>query len=112
MSKKDNKIVKNLTLDKDTIDRLSYYSKQIRGDTNISYAVRHLAAKYILTPDNKENKLELVFPDPSELIKNQDTDAHRWADAFIGVIYNGVDIDRELLITWFSNAIMIGKENG
>jgi hypothetical protein len=45
--------------------------------------------------------------DPLDLIKNQDTDAYKWATAFVQTIEeHKIVIDQGLMIGWFANAIM------
>lgn len=55
------------------------------------------------------------FEDPSELIKDQSTDAYRWARSFISMIEQGhftrEEIDEDLMITWFANAIETTKDS-
>jgi hypothetical protein len=40
-----------------------------------------------------------------------ETDATKWADEFMRVIFNhDVTVDRELMVGWFANAIESGRE--
>jgi hypothetical protein len=45
--------------------------------------------------------------DPMELVKNQDTNAYKWALAFVQTIEeHKIVIDQSTMISWFANAIM------
>ena len=54
------------------------------------------------------------YIDPSDLIKEQCTDAQLWAKSFIDQINRGyfkkTDIDEGLMIAWFANAIVIAED--
>jgi hypothetical protein len=59
--------------------------------------------------DKMEEKIDVI-----DLLKNQDMDAFKWAKSFMQT-YNsdpGLDLDCELMLSWFANAIMVGYNRG
>ena len=66
--------------------------------------------------ENNKYKFSTVkkFIDPIDLIKELDTDAMKWAEAFMGRIAQGHftrnDIEADMLVGWFASAIETAKD--
>ena len=87
-------------------------SKVFVGDSGHTQPFSYLGD---YTPEHFRIVTKEEFEDPSELIKTQSTDAHRWARSFMSMIEQGhftkEEIDEGLMISWFANAIETAKDS-
>jgi hypothetical protein len=71
-----------------------------------------------ITPFRKKDPILLAYEDeyidPSDLVKQQCTDAQLWAKSFMDtkkkMNWTEEDIDEGLMISWFANAIVVAED--